>query len=284
MVGDHPVRGLGLALGLDPGQLDRRGDQGLEQVDVVVVVHALQHGGDALQAHAGVDGGLGQGQARTAVVELLVLHEHEVPDLDEAVAVLIGRAGRAARDGLAVVVEDLRAGTAGAGVAHGPEVVRGGDADDLVVGQAGDLLPQPVGLVVLGVDGDQQLVLGQTELLGHQVPGQLDRAFLEVVAEGEVAEHLEEGVVARGVTDVVQVVVLAAGAHRLLRGGRARGGRGLGAGEEVLERHHAGVDEQQGRIVLRHQRRGRHHQVPGGLVVVQEGAADVVEALHVVSA
>jgi penicillin-binding protein 1A len=46
----------------------------------------------------------------------------------------------------------------------------------------------------------------------------LDRLFLEVIAEGEIPQHLEEGVVARGVADIVQVVVLAAGAHALLRG------------------------------------------------------------------
>ena len=33
---------------------------------------------------------------------------------------------------------------------------------------------------------------------GDELPGEGDRVFLEVVAEGEVAEHLEEGVVARG--------------------------------------------------------------------------------------
>jgi hypothetical protein len=44
---------------------------------------------------------------------------------------------------------------------------------------------------------------------------------LEVVAEGEVAEHLEEGVVPGGVADIVEVVVLAAGAHAFLAGGGA---------------------------------------------------------------
>ena len=72
------------------------------------------------------------------------------------------------------------------------------------------------------IDGDQELVVRQAEFLGDQVPGQLDRAFLEVVAEREVAEHLEEGVMARGVADIVEVVVLAAGAHAFLRGGGAR--------------------------------------------------------------
>jgi hypothetical protein len=59
---------------------------------------------------------------------------------------------------------------------------------------------------------------------GEQLPGVGDRLALEVVAEAEVAQHLEERVVARGVADVLQVVVLAAGAHAALR----RGGAGVG--------------------------------------------------------
>ncbi len=44
-----------------------------------------------------------------------------------------------------------------------------------------------------------------------------DRVFLEIVAEGEIPQHLEEGVVARGVADIVEIVVLAAGADAFLR-------------------------------------------------------------------
>ena len=93
------------------------------------------------------------------------------------------------------------------------------------VGQARDALPQVEGLVVVVIDGDSQPVLGEAEIAGDQVPGEFDRERLEIVAEREIAEHLEEGVVARGVADVVEVVVLAAGAHAFLRG-RRRGGRG----------------------------------------------------------
>src|SRR5690606_25024836 len=114
---------------------------------------------------------------------LLVLHEDEVPELQEAVAVLLRAAGRAAPDVLAAVDEDFRTWTARAGVAHRPEIVRGRDADDAVVGKAGDLLPVAGGLVVGVVDGDQKLVLRQAELAGDQVPGKLDGALLEIVAE-----------------------------------------------------------------------------------------------------
>ena len=39
---------------------------------------------------------------------------------------------------------------------------------------------------------------GQLEDLGEELPGEGDGVFFEVVAEAEVAEHLEERVVARG--------------------------------------------------------------------------------------
>ena len=81
--------GLLRPVGGDAGQVRDGADQGAEQVGVVVVVRALQDGGDALEAHAGVDRGLRQ-RMPLAGPDLLVLHEDEVPDLDEPVAVLVG--------------------------------------------------------------------------------------------------------------------------------------------------------------------------------------------------
>ena len=160
MIGDHPVAGAAGALGGHAGRLDRGGDQRPEEVDVVVVVDALEHRGDPLEPHAGVDRRPRQVDA-LAAGQLLELHEDQVPDLDEAVAVGVRAAGRAAGNVRTVVVEDLRAGTARAGVAHLPEIVAGRDADDALFGQAGDLLPQVEGVVVLGIDGDRQPVLGE---------------------------------------------------------------------------------------------------------------------------
>ena len=89
VIGDHPVRGLVRAVGIDAGQFGDDADQGGEQVDGVIVVRALQDGGDALEPHAGVDGGPRKIDAR-AVLALLVLHEDEIPDLDETVALGVG--------------------------------------------------------------------------------------------------------------------------------------------------------------------------------------------------
>ena len=56
---------------------------------------------------------------------LLELHEDQVPEFEEAVAILLRAAGRTAPDVLAAVDEDLRARTARAGIAHRPEIIRG---------------------------------------------------------------------------------------------------------------------------------------------------------------
>ena len=250
-------------------------DQGAQDVGVVIVVLALQHRSHALQSHAGVDRWARQGRA-CAVGTLLVLHEDEVPDLGEAVAIGLCAARRAAGDAGAVIVENLRARAARAGIAHRPEIIRGRDADDAIVRKSGDLRPQARGILVLGIDGDPQPVLGEAEFLGDEAPGELDRDILEIIAEREIAEHLEESVMARGVADILEVVVLAAGAHAFLRRGGAIVGTLLEAGEDVLELHHAGIGEKQGRVVARHERRGRHQLVASPGEIGEKGGADVV--------
>ena len=248
-------------------------DQMLEQVDVVVRVHALHHGADALQAHAGVHRGLGQ-RHHAAVGRAVELHEDQVPDLDVPVAVFIGRARRAAGDVRAVVEEDLGAGAAGAGVAHGPEVGFLAQARQAIGGHAHLVDPDPGGLVIVLVDGDPQAVAIQAQRAGEEVPREADGVALEVVAEAEVAQHLEEGVMPRGVAHVLQVVVLAAGAHAALARCRTHIGARVLAQEHILELDHAGVGEQQGGIVARHQRTGGDDRVGLACEVVEECAAD----------
>jgi hypothetical protein len=279
MVGDDPVAGLALARRVGPGELARRGDQRLERVRLVIVVGALHDGGDPLQPHAGVDRRLGQ-IADDLIVLLLILHEDQVPDLDEAVAVLVRRSRRPAGDMIAMVVEDFRAGAARAAVAHRPEIVLGRDPDDPAFGQAGDLAPKVEGLVVRVVDGRGQPVRRQAPFLRQKGPGVGDRLLLEIVAEREVAEHLEEGVVARGVADIVEIVMLAARPDAFLRRGGGRIGPGLEAGEDVLERHHSGVDEHQSRVVLGNERRRGDLAVSVRAEIVEERPADVVGGGH----
>ena len=86
---------------------------------------------------------------------------------------------------------------------------------------------------------------------------------------------------ARGVADIVEVVVLAAGADAFLRRGRARIGPLLQAGENILELHHAGIGEHQRRVVARHERRRRHDFVTLARKEAEEIRPDIVDAAHV---
>jgi hypothetical protein len=193
------------------------------------------------------------------------LHEDEIPDLHPPATV----GGRLFVEGaeierpVSVKPMNLRAGAAGPGVSHGPEVVFHPHGDDFFLGEAGDLLPDSPCLVVCGhpllasEDGDHHAVGGQGVRLGEELPGVGNCLFFEVVPEAEVAEHLEEGVVARRHPYVLQIVVFARDANHLLTAGGARIGTNVFAGENVLELHHPRVGEHQRRIVLRNERRAR---------------------------
>src|ERR1700722_18685315 len=111
---------------------------------------------------------------------------------------------------------DLRAGTTRARVRHLPEVVRFAQSVDPRIRQPRDLPPQRPRLVIGAKHGDAQMLLGDLQLAGDELPREADRVALEVVAEREIAEHLEKRVVTRGVPYLLEIVVLAASSHTLL--------------------------------------------------------------------
>ena len=275
MVGDDAMRGLPRTLGVDAGGVGDRLDECAEQIDLVIVVRALQHRGDALEPHAGVDRRPRQGRPGSGRVAV-ELHEHEIPDLEPAVT-LAGRAetlpaGRLlrARQVIALMKVDFRARAAGTVIAHGPEVVLLAEAQDAIVAEAGDLLPERERVVVVGEDRGHQPFSVEAEITRQELPGIADGVGLEVVSEREVAEHLEERVMAGGPSDVLEVVVLPAGADALL----ARGGAPvlplLLAREDTLELHHAGIGEEQRGIVARHERRRAHTAVAAVLEIAEK--------------
>ena len=125
-----------------------------------------------------------------------------------------------------------------------------------------------------------QLFRRQAEVARQQIPGVFDRVLLEIVAERKVAEHFEERVVARGIADIVEVVVLAAGAHAFLRRRRPDIGALLDAGEDILELHHPGIGEHERRVVARHERTRGHDRMLVLAEELEEGRSDVVDAAH----
>ena len=179
-----------------------------------------------------------------------------------------------------MVIEDFRTRAARAGLAHRPEIIVASNAQDFLVGQAADLAPQVECIVIVDIDSNEQAIGGDAEFLGHQPPRKLDRALLEIIAEREIAEHFEKGVVARCIADIVEVVMLAARAHAFLRRHRARIGALLQAGKDVLELHHAGIGEHQGRVIARHERRRGDDLVSLARQIAEKGRSDFIDAGH----
>ena len=248
------------------------GEDGTENVGVIIgnrpaevgeTVGGLHDGGDTLEAHPGVHVPGGERHERAVRVGV-VLDENQIPNLYALSAVGVDEAAlRVALRGEVDVQLATRA--ARAGVAHHPEIILLVAIDDVhggvEPGGGKDRRPTVVRLLVeLAWLAFARLVHGGVEPLfrkpphaGEQLPSPLDRLLFEVVAKGPVAEHLEERVVVRVHSHVLEVVVLAAGADALLGVGSAAGGvrAGLLAKEDRHELVHAGVGEQQ-------IRRGRH--------------------------
>ena len=280
VVGDHPEPDVVAVVGpvVPPGQLLGGGDDRVDLVDLVEVVHPLEQVGHPLQAHPGVDVLVGQ---LTGDVEVhlgadrgeLLLHEDQVPDLQEPVLVDHGAAvGAVLRTPVDV---DLAAGATGARDPHVPVVVLPAAPLDPLLREPGHPVPDVGRLVVplqhghpdgVRVEPEEPVVLGA----GDQLPGVGDRPLLEVVAEGEVAVHLEEGAVPGGLADLLDVQ----GPHALLHRGRPGPGRGLLPEEVGLEGHHPRVHEQQVGVVVQ-QRRTRHHRVALALEEGQPATADL---------
>ena len=236
-VGEHPVGdekrgGSGvicddlegrLTVSLGAGDASQRlGEvhEGAEQLRLVVGLHAGDRGGETLEPSPRVDAGLGQ-RDELSVRHLLVLHEHEVPELKIPI-VLEGRAlaglPRVRRRVTIDADVDLTTGPTRTGVAHLPEVLLRVEGEDAI--RRNELAPELVRLLIeRGAfsrpveDRYAQTARRDAEHLRQKVPAEADGVLLEVVPEGEIYEHLKQRVVTRGEADVVEVVMLTAGAE-----------------------------------------------------------------------
>jgi len=101
-------------------------------------------------------------------------------------------------------------------------------------------------LVVVVVDGRDERLRVDLELRGQELPAPADRFLLPVIADREVPEHLEEGVVIGVGPHHVQV----RGAEALLDRDEALCRRLLLPEEVRDDRLHPGAGEQDARIVL----------------------------------
>ncbi len=125
--------------------------------------------------------GRGSSVPRPRPVEL---HEDQVPDLEPAVALALtpqARAAGACRAGQCVALEevDLGAGAAGAGVAHGPEVVLHPELEHALGAaraRARSRAPRVARDAVLALeDRDREPVRRQRQLARQELPGRTHR-------------------------------------------------------------------------------------------------------------
>ena len=227
------------------------GEHGLHEVDGEDVVDPLGEHRHPVQPRSGVDR-LG-GQVTDDVIRdvLDVLHEHEVPELHEPL--LVAPPGR------------HRPRTPDPGRRRAPSTDRPGrpppsarscPCHGAAPGSAGTPTwsIQICGRLVVAVVHREPQPLGiEAEDLGEELVGPGDRLLLEVVAEGEVAQHLEERQVACVVPTMSMSTVRMHFCDVVARG---IGGR-LVTEEVGLERDHPGDGEQQGRVDR--DQRGRGH-------------------------
>ena len=104
----------------------------------------------------------------------------------------------------------------------------------------------------------------------------MDRVALEVIPEGKIAQHFEKRMVAGGPAHIFEVVVLAADPQAFLRTRGTQIITALEARESILELHHPGIGEQQGRIVHGDERRTPHGPVPFFAEIIQKQLPDFV--------
>src|SRR5207302_1744147 len=125
-------------------------------------------------------------------------------------------------------------------------------------------------LLVTPEDGDPDALRVKPEAGRRQLQGVFDGALLEVVPEGEVAEHLEESQVASRRPNDLDVD----GAETLLARRESRVRWRLLAPEKGLERLHPGGREEHRRVVARrYERRRRHPAVIARLEEREKGLA-----------
>lgn len=76
--------------------------------------------------------------------------------------------------------------------------------------------------------------------------------------------------------DRIEVVMFTGDAQTFLAVHRPVVGAGVGAQEDVLKLHHAGVGEQQGGITARDERGRGHVRMPAGNEEVDKGLSDLI--------
>src|SRR3546814_20619550 len=86
-------------------------------------------------------------------IQLLILHEHKIPDFNESVDIFIGGGRGASWNMRAMIIEDFRTGATWTRISHRPDIIRRRDADDSFAGQARNFKPKHESLLIVVAQG-----------------------------------------------------------------------------------------------------------------------------------
>ena len=221
------------------------------------VIHTLHHAGKTVQPHARIDILVRQ-LFVNAVSFVVELGKDIVPNLHEAVAIAAGAAiGGAAAVFFTAVEINFGAGAAGAGAVF-PKVIFFSQTHDALRGYADLVAPNCECLFVFFIDARPKQLGGNLERIRQKFPCPGDCLMLEIISEGEISEHFKIGAVTRRVPDTFKV----RRADAFLAGCDASARRLNLTRKEFFHRRHAGIDQQQRFIALRHQRKAFQAQMP----------------------
>ena len=189
------------------------------------------------------------------------LHEHQVPDFDIAVTIFVRTPRGSTFHFVTVVIKNFRTGAAGPGISHRPEIVFLAKSGKALWVYLNLIQPDAGSFIIIFKYGNPKFLRRQAKVFREKFPGKLDRLALEIIAKTEIPQHLEKGMVPGRVADVLQIVVLSPCPYAPLRTGGPGALPMLFTEERLFELHHAGIGEQQGRVVGRHQRTAANHVV-----------------------
>ncbi len=179
---------------------------------------------------------------------IVKLGKDDVPYFHETVAFAAHYILGAVAVFFAAIVIDLRARAAGTGAVL-PEIILFAELIDTLCRNMHVVEPDIVCFLILYIDGRIQTLRIKAYSLCQELPGPRNSFLLEIVAEGEVAQHLKVSAVAGCLSHVFQI----AGTDTLLAGGHSAAGRDLLTGKPGLHRCHTGIDDQKRCVIVGHQ-------------------------------
>jgi hypothetical protein len=156
-----------------------------------------------------------------------------------------------------------------------PEIIFLAELENTLRGDADFIVPDIPGFLIVQIDGRIQAFWVESHGLREEFPCPRNGLLLEIVAEGEVAEHFKECAVTGCFADVLKI----ARTDALLAGRHAAARRDLLSGKIRLQRSHAGIDDQQAVVIVRDERKALHPQAALAFKIAEEHLTQFIYAI-----